>query len=215
MIPSTGSTRAPISQPRVLSGMPGNRTRARDRGRQDVRDAACRTLGNPRAAAAAGGGGCHAPVERRRLSCLECVGGGSALGHRSDRRGRAPADGEARRRPGRGSSSSRCCWPGRRASARPGWRSGWARRGVSRAQACSSATLLLLEPESARRWHDPCLIADCDLSHVNWIACANSTARLSPALRSRFQVIELDWPSAEDFDAALGGVMHDFATGLD
>ncbi|KAB7627848.1 AAA family ATPase [Alkalilimnicola sp. S0819] len=50
---------------------------------------------------------------------------------------------------------------------------------------------LLLEPETARRWHDEYLMAPCDMTQINWIATANCTDKLPESLLNRFQVIEV------------------------
>lgn len=42
------------------------------------------------------------------------------------------------------------------------------------------ALLSLLEPASARAWYDQCLMTACDLSQVNWIACANTLDPIPP-----------------------------------
>ena len=72
----------------------------------------------------------------------------------------------------------------------------------------------MLEPGSARRWSDPCLLGACDLSAVNWIACANITDPLPKALLSRFRIVELAMPEQSHFDAALTSVLGDLADRL-
>ena len=47
----------------------------------------------------------------------------------------------------------------------------------------------MLEPRTASRWLDPYLQAHVDLSHVLWVATANSLDGISPALRDRFRVV--------------------------
>ncbi|RSV15324.1 AAA family ATPase [Sphingomonas sp. ABOLG] len=73
------------------------------------------------------------------------------------------------------------------------------------------ALLSMLEPGSARRWSDPCLLAACDLSAVNWIACANTTDPLPKALLSRFRIVEPATPEPSHFNAALTSVLGDLA----
>jgi hypothetical protein len=73
------------------------------------------------------------------------------------------------------------------------------------------ALLSMLEPGSARRWSDPCLLGACDLSAVNWIACANITDPLPKALLSRFRMVELAPPEPSHFDAALTSVLGNLA----
>lgn len=68
------------------------------------------------------------------------------------------------------------------------------------------ALLAMLEPASARAYHDQCLLADADISRVNWIACANHLDAIPASLLSRFRVVELLRPSADHFDAALASI---------
>ena len=77
------------------------------------------------------------------------------------------------------------------------------------------ATLLgLLEPETARAWHDECLLAPCDLSQVSWILTANSIAPLPAPLRSRLRIVEVGSPEPEHFEAVLSGVLRGLAEAL-
>jgi hypothetical protein len=73
------------------------------------------------------------------------------------------------------------------------------------------ALLSMLEPGSAKRWPDPCLLAACDLSAVNWIACANTIDAIPKALLSRFRIVKLAMPEPAHFDAALTSVLGDLA----
>lgn len=77
------------------------------------------------------------------------------------------------------------------------------------------ALLSMIEPGSAKRWPDPCLLGACDLSTVNWIACANTLDTIPTALRSRFRVVELAPPDPPHFDAALTSVLRDLAVTWD
>lgn len=73
-------------------------------------------------------------------------------------------------------------------------------------------TLLgMIEPASARAWYDACLLTDCDVSHVNWIATANEVAPLPKPLLSRFRVLELSRPGPEHFDAAVHSTLVELA----
>lgn len=73
-------------------------------------------------------------------------------------------------------------------------------------------TLLgMIETTSAKAWYDGCLLAECDLSHVNWIACANDVAPIPTPLLSRFHVFELSPPQPDHFDAALASIVRDIA----
>ncbi len=66
-----------------------------------------------------------------------------------------------------------------------------------------------LETETARRYPDPALQAELDLSHVSYVATANSVEPLPPALRDRFRVVEFPEPRASDLDALLPPVLAD------
>ena len=55
----------------------------------------------------------------------------------------------------------------------------------------------MLEPASAACWQDPYLQADVDLSHVVWLATANSLAGLPTPLLDRCRVLRLPVPGPE------------------
>lgn len=55
--------------------------------------------------------------------------------------------------------------------------------------------LALVEPETARAYHDPYLECATDLSGVSYIATANDTQGMDPALLSRFRVIDMPAPT--------------------
>ena len=46
----------------------------------------------------------------------------------------------------------------------------------------------LLERETASRWRDPYIHAECDLSHVTWLMTANDVSTISPILLDRARV---------------------------
>lgn len=73
------------------------------------------------------------------------------------------------------------------------------------------ALLSMLEPETAKRFLDPSLQVECDLSHVSFIGTANILDPLPAPLRDRLRVITVPEPSAEDLDALLPLVMSDVA----
>ena len=77
-------------------------------------------------------------------------------------------------------------------------------------------TLLgMLEPETARAWFDDCLQASCNLSAVSWLATANRLEPISAPLRSRFAIVEIGLPGAEDIEAILDSMRNDIAMELD
>jgi ATP-dependent Lon protease len=74
-----------------------------------------------------------------------------------------------------------------------------------------------LEPETNARYPDPALQVNLDLSHVSYIATANSLDPLPSPLRDRFRVVQFPKPGADDLDALLPAVVADIARerGLD
>jgi hypothetical protein len=55
----------------------------------------------------------------------------------------------------------------------------------------------LLEPVSARRWRDPYVAVECDLSAVVWLATANAMDGMDAALRDRFRIVRFPDARAE------------------
>jgi ATP-dependent Lon protease len=74
-----------------------------------------------------------------------------------------------------------------------------------------------LEAETNMRYPDPALQINVDLSHVSYIATANSVEPLPGPIRDRFRIINFPKPGSSDLDALLPGVIADFAMqrGLD
>ena len=74
-----------------------------------------------------------------------------------------------------------------------------------------------LEPETAVRYPDPALQVPLDLSHVSYIATANSLDPLPAPLRDRFRIVTFPKPGPEHLDALLLPVIADLAAerGLD
>ncbi len=70
---------------------------------------------------------------------------------------------------------------------------------------------MMLEPETARRYLDPSLQVDCDLSKISFLATANSLDPLPSPLRDRMRAISVPEPAAADLDALLSLVMNDVA----
>jgi ATP-dependent Lon protease len=71
-------------------------------------------------------------------------------------------------------------------------------------------TLLgFLESETNARYPDPALQVTIDLSHISYIATANSLDPLPYPIRDRFRVIEFPQPTAADLDALLPHVFTD------
>ena len=79
------------------------------------------------------------------------------------------------------------------------------------------ALLGLIEPETSSRYPDPALQTELDLSHISYIATANSLDLLPSPLRDRFRVVKFPTPGPDDLDALLPAVIADLAreSGLD
>lgn len=75
----------------------------------------------------------------------------------------------------------------------------------------TSTLLALLEPESACRWHDGFLQAQCDLSKVMYWATANLLSPIAKPLLSRLRVVYMPEPRPEHFGAIAEGVACDIA----
>jgi hypothetical protein len=68
-----------------------------------------------------------------------------------------------------------------------------------------------LEPETNARYPDPALQVTIDLSHVSYVATANSLDPLPSPVRDRFRVIGFPKPAKDDLDALLPAVIADLA----
>lgn len=75
--------------------------------------------------------------------------------------------------------------------------------------AVHSVLLGLLEPESAKRWRDNFLQAECDLSRLIFWATANSLGSVSKPLLSRFTVIRMPSPRETDKHVLVEGIIGD------
>lgn len=74
--------------------------------------------------------------------------------------------------------------------------------------------LSMLEPLSAKRWTDECLVGECDLSAVNWILAANDVDKLRGPLLTRLRVLKAPAPGAEHFQTVLASIRRDLAAEL-
>ncbi|KNH02206.1 ATPase family [Qipengyuania citrea LAMA 915] len=74
-----------------------------------------------------------------------------------------------------------------------------------------SVLLTMLERETARHYWDKCLLARVDLSHCCWILTANAASLIPPMLRSRLDIVRIDGPGEEHFDAALARLIASIA----
>jgi ATP-dependent Lon protease len=68
-----------------------------------------------------------------------------------------------------------------------------------------------LEPETSVRYPDPALQTNLDLSHISYVATANSLDPLPSPIRDRFRIVTFPKPTADDLDAMLPAVVADLA----
>lgn len=71
--------------------------------------------------------------------------------------------------------------------------------------------LAMLEPTTARRYHDSCLLADADISACSWVLTANATATVPKPLLSRLSVLEVPPPTGAHAEILLDGLEADLA----
>lgn len=69
-----------------------------------------------------------------------------------------------------------------------------------------------LEPETASRYPDPALQIPLDLSHVSYIATANSLDPLPAPIRDRFRILRFPKPTVSDLDDLLPYLLAGLAT---
>lgn len=69
----------------------------------------------------------------------------------------------------------------------------------------------LLEPETSARYSDPALQTALDLSHVRYVATANTVDPLPSPLLDRWRVIAFPKPTLDDLDALLPGLIEAIA----
>jgi len=72
--------------------------------------------------------------------------------------------------------------------------------------------LTLLEPASSRRVLDEYLQGEVDYSAIAWVATANRLEDLPGPLRSRWEIISVGLPQAQDFDRILENLQRELAT---
>ena len=68
--------------------------------------------------------------------------------------------------------------------------------------------LTMIEPSTARRYYDKCLMAPFDLSHVVWLATANRADLLPKPLLSRVDVVAVRGPGPEHAPALVRTLWH-------
>jgi ATP-dependent Lon protease len=74
-----------------------------------------------------------------------------------------------------------------------------------------------IEPETSARYPDPALQTNLDLSHISYLATANSVAGLPGPLLDRFRVVKFPPPSRDHVDALMPSILTSLARerGLD
>lgn len=86
------------------------------------------------------------------------------------------------------------------------------RMGGQNGSAAGALLSLLSNPDAV---YDGCLMTNVDLSHVTWIATANSLDSLPDALLDRFQIFVVPRPSVECFDIILASTRCWLATEME
>jgi ATP-dependent Lon protease len=70
---------------------------------------------------------------------------------------------------------------------------------------------LLTERATSARFFDDYLYAECDVSHVNYVATANSIGRIPQSLLSRFRIVLVPTPTRLDAAAVFKSLRESFA----
>lgn len=73
----------------------------------------------------------------------------------------------------------------------------------------------LLEPVTARRFTDAAIGLAIDASKVNWIATCNDVRAIDAAILSRFTVIEVPQPTADEMPAVIQSIHRDLLSTAD
>src|SRR3546814_7689042 len=84
----------------------------------------------------------------------------------------------------------------------------------SRNGSVANTLLGMLEPETATRWLDECLVTECDISQISWVLTANTTAGIPEPLLSRLRIERVGGPGPEHFDSVLESILRDAAAEL-
>jgi hypothetical protein len=77
---------------------------------------------------------------------------------------------------------------------------------ASNAVPLASAILSMIEPETARRWRDGFLQAQCDISRVVFWATANQISGMPKPLLSRFELVHIPLPAPDHLQALADSV---------
>lgn len=85
--------------------------------------------------------------------------------------------------------------------------------GGPRTGRATSALLSLIEPSTAKAFHDSCLQAPVDLSQISWVFTANTLEGIPKPLLSRLQIVEVAGPGPEHAESLVDLVGGDLAKG--
>ncbi len=76
----------------------------------------------------------------------------------------------------------------------------------------TQALLPMCEPENSKRFADPFVQSDVDLSFVSFLLTANDDTGLPAPLRDRLRVIRIPQPTIQDLPAISHGLVEDIMT---
>lgn len=74
--------------------------------------------------------------------------------------------------------------------------------------------LLMLEPTTARRWQDECLLARCNLSQISWVFTANTLDLIPRPLLDRLIILEIAPAGPEHAEVLLHSILRGVADDL-
>ncbi|TPL02547.1 AAA family ATPase [Mesorhizobium sp. B2-4-14] len=66
----------------------------------------------------------------------------------------------------------------------------------------------LLEKETSRRWFDPYVEANCDLSHVSWLMTANEVGSVSAVLKDRCRILRFPEPGPDQLPLLASRILE-------
>lgn len=77
-----------------------------------------------------------------------------------------------------------------------------------------SALLPVLEPRESKRWQEPYLCTEMDISRVSWLCTANDLKGIPAPLRSRVRVLRMPEPEVEHLRAYASVIIEEMANEL-
>ncbi|TPK81161.1 AAA family ATPase [Mesorhizobium sp. B2-4-17] len=66
----------------------------------------------------------------------------------------------------------------------------------------------LLEKETSRRWFDPYVEANCDLSHVSWVMTANEVGSVPAVMRDRCRILRFPEPGPDQLPLLASRILE-------